>query len=128
MELTQLHPDVIDSRGTILDILTETPIEHVTLITSGKSVVRGHHYHKETVQWIYVLSGRLKSLTQVEGEPVMSTLLEPGHLLKTDKLERHALITLEETVFLVFTCGPRGGRNYEQDTFRLEEPLEDPNP
>ena len=126
MELKKLEASVIDDRGTILDILSDNPMEHATVITSKKGVVRGHHYHKETIQWVYVLSGRMTSLTQNEGEPVVSTPLIPGHLLRTDKNERHALLTLEDTVFLVFTRGPRGGENYEKDTYRLEKPLEDP--
>ncbi len=123
MEIIKLKPNFEDERGTILDILTNEPVEHVTVISSAKDVVRGNHFHKDTVQWVYVQSGKLKSLTQFEGENVVSNILEPGDLIKTEKLERHALHTLEYTVFFVFTKGPRGGENYEKDTFRLDKPL-----
>ncbi len=125
MKIAKLEPNFQDDRGIILDILTNEPVEHVTVITSAKNVVRGNHYHKETVQWVYVHSGRMKSLTQFEGEPVISTILEPGDLIKTEKNERHALHTLADTVFFVFTKGPRGGDNYEKDTFRLDQPLQE---
>ena len=41
-------------------------------------------------------------------------------------LEHHAVHALEDSVFMVFTRGPRGGDDYESDTFRLETPLQDP--
>jgi hypothetical protein len=35
----------------------------------------------------------------------------------------HAWRALEDTDCLVFTRGPRSGENYEQDTYRLRNPL-----
>ena len=125
MEIKKLEANLQDERGLIKDILFNEPINHVTVITSVKGVVRGNHLHKKTIQWIYLYSGKLKSLTQNEGEEVISRILEPGDLLKTGKCEKHALHALEDSVFFVFTRGPRGGKNYESDTFRLEKPLEE---
>jgi hypothetical protein len=48
----------------------------------------------------------------------------PGDLLKTEALEKHSLKTLEDSIFYVFTKGPRGGENYENDTYRLDKPLQ----
>ncbi|MBF0357209.1 MAG: cupin domain-containing protein [Magnetococcales bacterium] len=116
-----------DSRGAIKDILYNEALDAVTIIESKKGVVRGNHYHKDTVQWVFLQSGRLKSLTQIPGEPVEVNILEPGQLIKTDHHESHALEALEDSIFLVLTRGPRGGMDYEKDTFRLESPLIDPN-
>jgi len=38
-------------------------------------------------------------------------------------MEAHALQALEDTTMVVMTRGPRGGREYESDTFRLSELL-----
>ena len=46
-----------------------------------------------------------------------------GDLMKTPANEQHAIRTLEDTKMMIFTCGPRGGCDYEKDTFRLENPL-----
>lgn len=127
MELVKIKPNFQDERGVISDILSHEPIEHVTVITSLKGVERGHHYHKETVQWVYLYSGKLKSLTQKDGEKVISSIMEPGDLIKTEKLERHAICALDNSVFFVFTRGPRGGEDYEDDTYRLENPLVEEN-
>ena len=112
-----------DARGEITDILAKEPVEYVTLISSKKAAVRGNHYHKETVQFNYVLSGRMQLLSQTPGDKVISTILESGDLAVTPAGERHALIALEDSTFMVFTRGPRGGEDYEKDTFRLPTPL-----
>ena len=125
MEIKRVNPSFQDKRGVIQDILINEPIEHITVIASIKDVTRGNHFHKKTIQWVYVHSGKLNSLTQKENENVVSRILEPGDLIKTEALEKHALTMLEDSIFYVFTKGPRGGDNYETDTYRLDKPLQD---
>jgi quercetin dioxygenase-like cupin family protein len=112
-----------DERGEITDILAKEPIDYVTLITSKKGAVRGNHYHEETVQFNYVLTGRMQLLTQTPGDKVRSAILEAGDLAVTPAGERHSLIAIEDSTLMVFTRGPRGGEDYEKDTFRLPSPL-----
>jgi quercetin dioxygenase-like cupin family protein len=123
MKITRPQVNNADERGSITDILQKEEIEYVTVITSVRGVERGHHYHKRTMQWVYLMEGRMKLLTQLPGEPVVAAILEKGDLAVTFPMERHAMIALEDSVFLVFTRGPRGGENYESDTYRLERPL-----
>jgi quercetin dioxygenase-like cupin family protein len=123
MEITIPKCAFKDDRGEITDILVKEPVEYVTMISSKKGAVRGHHYHKETVQFNYLLSGKMQLLTQNPGEKVRSAILEPGSVSVSPANERHALIALEDSVLMVFTRGPRGGGDYENDTFRLPVPL-----
>ena len=51
----KLAPQFSDDRGEILDILTGENIDAVTLITFTKGATRANHYHKETIQWNYVI-------------------------------------------------------------------------
>jgi quercetin dioxygenase-like cupin family protein len=125
MKVTRIQHAFKDERGEITDILAKEPIEYVTLITQARGTTRGNHYHKETIQWNYVLSGRLKLLTQLPGDSVISTVLEVGDLAVTGQDERHAIEALEDSVFLVLTRGIRGGADYEKDTFRLAQPLKE---
>ena len=112
-----------DERGEITDILEKEFIDSVTLISSKKGAVRGNHYHKESIQYTFVLRGSLKLFVQSPGWEVETAILEAGDLVYTPALERHALVALEDTEFLALTRGTRGGSAYEQDTYRLEEPL-----
>ncbi|HJO88115.1 MAG TPA: cupin domain-containing protein [Alphaproteobacteria bacterium] len=125
--MTKITSDFEDERGSITDILRQEPIDYVTIITSKKGALRGNHVHKETVQYVYVMEGKLKALSQMPDEPVCTTVLEAGDLIVNVPNEGHAFEALEDTTFLVLTRGPRGGENYEDDTFRLETPLQDPN-
>jgi quercetin dioxygenase-like cupin family protein len=123
MEKIALVVAASDRRGEITDLIQNEAISAITLITFTPGAVRANHYHKETVQWNYVLSGRIKLVTQFPGKPVEETVLGPGELAVTREHERHALMALEASRLLVFTRGPRGGTDYELDTFRLDEPL-----
>lgn len=119
MRVIKIKSVVEDERGKIMDILTNEPIEHVNIISFKKGAVRGNHYHKESAHYNYVLKGNLKVLTKLTRGKIQTRTLTPGELFFISPMERHTLIALEEAEILVFTRGPRGGENYEKDTYRL---------
>lgn len=124
MEYKKRTVDFEDARGTIMDILTHTPLEHVTIIASKKGSVRGNHYHKHTTQWDFVIQGRMHVRNQRVGESSVTEIVaETNTLIKHEPMEAHAFLVEEDTVFLSLTQGPRGGADYETDTIRLETPL-----
>ena len=50
--------------------------------------------------------------------------MKKGDLVFTEPWESHALVGISDVCeFLVFTKGPRGGKEYESDTYRLKEKL-----
>jgi quercetin dioxygenase-like cupin family protein len=57
--------------------------------------------------------------TQVPDGPLESETLVVGDMIESPPNERHALHALEDSVLLIITRGPRGGKNYEDDTFRV---------
>ena len=123
MEKIALTPAFKDDRGEITDLLENENINAITRITFRKGAVRANHYHKHTTQWNYLVAGSIKLVSQAPGEPVVETVMKPGDLIATGPNVSHALVGLEEADLLVFTKGPRGGNEYESDTFRLETPL-----
>lgn len=123
MDLTKLKTSFEDDRGVILDILQNVTINAVTLVTIRRGATRGNHYHRETTQWNYVVSGRLTLYSQVPGESLCQATVEAGDLVRIGPEERHALVGLSDSELMVFTHGPRGGKEYETDTYRLEVPL-----
>lgn len=112
-----------DDRGAIMDLVEGANINAVTFISFKKGAVRGNHYHKRTTQWNYVIKGKIKLVAQVGDEPKEEAILEKGGFAVTEPMEKHALVGVEDSEMLVFTQGPRGGKEYESDTFRLEIPL-----
>lgn len=123
MKIVNKKASFEDARGQITDILENEIIENVTIISSKRGAIRGNHYHKKTVQYGFVLKGSLKLLTQMPGKKIETVLIGPGDLVFTPPMERHALVALEDSELLVLTRGPRGGENYEKDTYRLAESL-----
>jgi quercetin dioxygenase-like cupin family protein len=108
-----------DERGTIADILDGDAVNSVTIITSRAGAVRGNHYHQVSRQYVYVVSGRMRVVTQVPGHDAKSVVMEAGDLALALPNERHAMEALDDTVFIVLTSGPRAGRGFESDTWRL---------
>lgn len=123
MNVRHIERSYEDARGSIADILEDEIIEHVTLITTAAGAVRGNHYHRETHQWVYIVAGALQYLTRDEGGRLEQGTVRAGDMLYTGPMDAHAMTALEDTTMLVMTRGPRGGREYESDTFRLESPL-----
>lgn len=123
MKLRKMRAVYEDERGSIIDIVEDIKIDSVTLITSKKGARRGDHYHKKSVQYTFVLKGTLELLTQMPGGKIETTIIKGGHLVLIPPMESHTLIALEDSEFLALTRGPRGGKNYEKDTYRLAEKL-----
>lgn len=123
MELIKLIAAHTDARGTITDLISDDEVNAVTLITFTKGAVRANHYHERTIQWNYILSGEILLVTQMPGAERIEKVLKKGDFAVTRENERHALQGVTEAEVLILTKGPRAGTQYENDTFRLAEPL-----
>jgi quercetin dioxygenase-like cupin family protein len=123
MKLMPLTVNFRDERGDITDLIEAEEINAVTLVTFCKGAIRGNHVHKHTVQYNYLLRGSIELVTQLADGQRQSTVLGPGELAAVGEMEQHALRALEDSELLVFTRGPRGGKEYETDTYRLDTPL-----
>jgi quercetin dioxygenase-like cupin family protein len=112
-----------DDRGVIIDLVENQNINAITFISFKKDAVRANHYHKKTTQWNYVTSGEVKLVTQFGDGPIQERILRKGDLVVTLPMEKHAIVGVTDSEMLVFTEGPRGGKEYESDTYRLDKPL-----
>ena len=61
MKAQSLKVDFEDSRGQIQDLIQDQNINAITKITFVKGAVRGNHFHKKTIQWNYLISGKVLS-------------------------------------------------------------------
>ena len=108
-----------DSRGEIFDILQNVEISAVTLVSFVKNAVRGNHFHKKTTQWNYVHSGEIEFAVKIN-DSITRGVLQEGELLRIDPNEIHAMKAAADSIIYVFTLGPRGCKEYESDTYRIE--------
>ena len=83
----------------------------------------GLQFHRLKNECGYLLKGKLHIFTKKNNKIIKKTLMKVGDLVETSKNESHAIKALVNSEFLVFTQGPRGGKEYENDTFRLKKPL-----
>jgi dTDP-4-dehydrorhamnose 3,5-epimerase-like enzyme len=112
-----------DDRGSIVDLFYDEDINHVATITSKPNVIRGNHYHKETTQHMLITKGSLEYWYKNVDSDKPSKMVEAneGDLVSTGPNEIHALrIGTEGNEFVVFSQGKRGGKDYESDTFRVD--------
>ena len=123
MSIIKTQINFEDARGSIRDILTHTDFNACTLITFTPNAIRGNHYHEKTIQYDYVLKGKLESYMKLGSNGETSVqIVGAGDLIEHPINERHAYKALDYAEILSFTCGPRQGGDYEQDTIRLVGP------
>jgi len=122
----------VDTRGSIYDIFSKMPMDHACLITSNPNEVRGNHYHKETVQYTFIISGKMEYRTADIGDvpgAYHSVECHPGDFIISDPNEIHAMKAgFDGCTFIAFAAGTRGGVDYEKDTYRINRSLFDPTP
>jgi len=113
----------IDDRGTIVDLFYAEDINHVATVISEPNAIRGNHYHKETTQHMLMTRGSLEYWYKPvnSNEKAKMVVATKGDLVSTGPNEIHALrIGPEGNEFVVFSQGKRGGKDYESDTFRVD--------
>lgn len=123
MQIEHMPINFEDARGYIRDIIVGKEVDSVSLITCAPGSVRGNHFHKQTIQYTYILSGKLMYATQKPGEQIETREVMEGDLTANPPLESHAFKAIEQSTILQLSKGPRQGDNYENDTFRLETPI-----
>ena len=111
-----------DTRGIIADVIYKNQINHIGYISSKKNSIRGNHYHKKTSQYNFVLDGVINYYSKTKKQKkIKVTKLKKGDLILTKPNEIHAFKTISsKSIFMVFTVGIRGGKDYEKDTYRVE--------
>jgi len=123
MLVSKKLPNFIDQRGEITDIIDGIDVNSITLITSKKGSVRGNHFHKLTTQYVFIIEGELEYYSQDEDQPIEKQILHKGDFIETLKNVKHAFKAIEDSVFIACCSGLRAGKQYEDDTYRLERPI-----
>ena len=113
-----------DDRGSITDIFYMANMNHGCVIVNQPGAVRGNHYHKLTTQYTYILSGSLTYYSRSIGgdEPTDTYTAVAGDMIISKPLEIHAMRAgADGCTFIAFAEGPRGGEDYESDTYRVSD-------
>ena len=107
-----------------MDIFVSEPYQHCVIVYSNKGSIRGNHFHKKSQQTDFMLFGSMQAYSRKRGsKKVEKFVVKKNDVTHWEKDEAHEFIALEKCAFLSFVNGPRGGDNYESDTYRLKIPL-----
>ncbi len=119
--IQHLDPAFVDERGGIINVF-EGSVGHVALITSKKGSVRANHYHKEDVQYMYLISGSYETYACDVNDPEKRQVLKvkPGDLVKSPPYVAHAQKFTEDSVFIALSTRQREEGKYENDTIAYE--------
>ncbi len=60
---------------------------------------------------------------KMSGGRITKTIWKPNELILWAPNEAHEFVALEDSIFITFVNGIRGGDDFEKDTYRLEVPL-----
>lgn len=120
MKIVKTEINFQDERGIIRDLIVGEVIDSVTFITTKREGVRGNHYHKKTKQYDYIMEGSFLCRSRIgSGDKIEENIVRTGDVVIFEPGESHAYKALEDASFLSCTSGPRRGKDFEKDTYRL---------
>jgi len=112
-------PAFRDARGEIFDLIEEK-VGHIGLITFVRGAVRANHYHIRSVQYSYVLEGKIKLMvSHIDGTHKKEYVLGPGTLSLIPPKMVHKYTALTKAKMLDITTLSRNDNGYEKDTVRV---------
>jgi|APSaa5957512622_1039677.scaffolds.fasta_scaffold01388_9 quercetin dioxygenase-like cupin family protein/SAM-dependent methyltransferase len=123
VKITKITPDFEDDRGKITDLINSS-INHIGLITTEVGAQRGPHYHNQSNQDSYILSGSFEVLLARKDDlkNVKKVVLKTGEFISVPPLIIHGFKAIEKAV-MIDISQTRGDTGYEADVVRIK--LED---
>ena len=124
-----LKKNFVDKRGEIIDVFVNSPKDHCLIVTFAKGAVRGNHFHKKSTQFSFLLSGELDfyfaKVNKKNGQlkKIKKKTIKKNTFITHEPYEAHAFRSKKKSILVAFSCGIRGGKKYEKDTFRLKNKL-----
>ncbi len=119
--VTKLKPVHIDERGSITDLINKK-VNHVGFIVTEKDTIRGSHYHKLSIQYNYIVSGKFEVTVANKDKPneTEKIILEEGDFITILPGIIHVFKALEKTVLIDIISESREGTGYEDDVVRVK--------
>ncbi len=119
--IKKINPVYVDERGEITDLLNEK-INHVGFITTKKDVVRAKHYHKQSIQYSYILRGKFEVIVANPNnlDEREKFILNAGEIIIIQSNIVHVFRALEDSDMIDMISLSRTGTGYEDDVVRVD--------
>jgi len=120
----KIKPFHVDERGEMSHLLDNASnITSVLYITCKKGAIRANHYHKKDTHYSYMVEGSMeytyKNLKTKNSKP-KTVVVSAGEIVVTPPMTMHAMIFLEDSIFIALTTEARDQKKYEKDTVRVK--------
>ena len=130
-KIKPLKANFVDKRGKIADIFVNSPKDHCSYVTFNRKAIRGNHYHKKSTQYSLIIDGKLElyysTINKINNRlgKINKVIVKKNTLITHEPYDAHAFreIGNGKAVIFAFSCGLRGGEEYESDTYRLKKKL-----
>ena len=107
--------EFIDERGKISNYELPEPINLIGYIESKKGSVRANHYHPIQEQKCLLVTGRYASVIKdlsCKNSAIETRLIKAGDIAVIKPNVAHAMVFLEDSIFLNLVRGERDHENY----------------
>jgi quercetin dioxygenase-like cupin family protein len=124
IDLKHIDPAFTDQRGDITDVMNGD-LHYVGVITFTEGAIRGNHYHKQQIQYTYMLTGEVaffqKDMSKPDA-PIEHVVMKPGDFVSIPVNVAHAYKALSKSASMMCltTHTREGSAEYEEDTFRID--------
>ena len=124
IELSQLGERFENAAGWIQN-LADGVTGTVSVIFSKAGSSRSHHWHREDMHDLFVLSGQMTYAERPVGstEPPSVRTIYAGEMVKTEKDIEHSTYFPVDTILVSMSRLPRNHDAHEADLVRLPAPL-----
>jgi nucleoside-diphosphate-sugar epimerase/dTDP-4-dehydrorhamnose 3,5-epimerase-like enzyme len=109
------NKEYIDERGKISNYELPEPINLIGYIESKSGTVRANHYHPIQQQKCLLIKGKYVSVIKDLADPdakIEIRIIEPGDIAVIQPNVAHAMVFLEDSIFLNLVRGEREHENY----------------
>lgn len=107
-----------DERGSLVQ-LAHTGYQQVNVVTSKAGVLRGNHYHKQSTEAFYVVSGRVE-VTLSRGNELEKIVFGCGEFFQISPYTVHSMYYPEDTILVALYDIPIEREDGEKDIFTQE--------
>jgi len=107
--------EFVDERGKISNYELSEPINLVGYIESKEGTVRANHFHPIQEQKCLLIKGKYLSVTKdllSEPAPIQTKMIRAGDLAVIPPNVAHAMVFLEDSIFLNLVNGDRNHENF----------------
>lgn len=99
MKLINHFYNKTDLRGRLIGIL-RTSVKEINLVETKQGVIRGGHYHKITIEYLFFVLGKARVwATSLDGKIIGDRIMAPGEVIMLEPGEVHFVEALENCIW-----------------------------